>query len=193
MFRNRPFSALIAALTFAFAANVTAQSAGPAASPVSSALPVEAPKPTLRVQIVISRYEGEKKLGSLPYTFTVTPNPSQAAMTRIRFGVDAPVPVTYGNDLKSGPVEYKTFGTNIDCNNVKELSGGRYQFDINLQNTTALPGAPVDGKESRPLFRRFEAAFTAVLRDGQSMQSIASTNPVTGEVVKIDVTLNVVK
>jgi hypothetical protein len=56
-----------------------------------------------------------------------------------------------------------------------------------------LPGAEVDGKESRPLFRRFETTFTAVLRDGQSMQTIASTNPVTGEVIKIDVTLNVVK
>jgi hypothetical protein len=32
-----------------------------------------------------------------------------------------------------------------------------------------------------------------VLRDGQSAQMIASTDPVTGEVVKIDVTLNVVR
>mgnify|MGYP003520612399 CR=1 FL=1 len=33
----------------------------------------------------------------------------------------------------------------------------------------------------------------ATLRDGQSIQAVASTDPVTGEVVKIDVTLNLVK
>jgi hypothetical protein len=32
-----------------------------------------------------------------------------------------------------------------------------------------------------------------VMRDGQTIQTIASTDPVTGEVVKIDVTMNVVK
>jgi hypothetical protein len=47
--------------------------------------------------------------------------------------------------------------------------------------------------EGAPLFRRFETAIEVILRDGQTVQTIASTDPVTGEVVKIDVTLNVVK
>ena len=44
-----------------------------------------------------------------------------------------------------------------------------------------------------PLFRRFETSLDPLLRDGETVQAIASTDPVTGEVVKIDVTLNVVK
>ncbi|MFN8095044.1 MAG: hypothetical protein U0599_22980 [Vicinamibacteria bacterium] len=44
-----------------------------------------------------------------------------------------------------------------------------------------------------PLFRRFETHVNPLLRDGQTIQTIASTDPVTGEVVKIDVTLNVLK
>ena len=31
------------------------------------------------------------------------------------------------------------------------------------------------------------------MRDGQTVQTVASTDPVTGEVVKIDVTMNLVK
>ena len=45
----------------------------------------------------------------------------------------------------------------------------------------------------RPLFRTFNISLDPMLRDGQSIQAVASTDPVTGEVVKIDVTLNVVK
>ena len=44
-----------------------------------------------------------------------------------------------------------------------------------------------------PLFRTFNATLDPILRDGQTIQAIASTDPVSGEVVKIDVTLNVVK
>jgi hypothetical protein len=43
------------------------------------------------------------------------------------------------------------------------------------------------------LFRRFDTNLNAVLRDGQSLQTVASTDPVTGEVVKIDVTLSVMR
>ena len=43
-----------------------------------------------------------------------------------------------------------------------------------------------------PLFRRFDTNLEPWLRDGQSIQTIASTDPVTGEVVKIDVMVNVI-
>jgi hypothetical protein len=38
-----------------------------------------------------------------------------------------------------------------------------------------------------------EISLDPILRDGQSAQTVTSTDPVTGEVVKVDVTLNVVK
>jgi hypothetical protein len=181
-----------------FASHVMAQNVSTAGGPSSAASgspasAIEANKPTLRIQLVISRFEGEKKVGSLPYTFVVAPNMPNAM--HIRFGVEAPVPspnFVPDNAGKPGVVEYRSLGTNIDCFNVRDLTGGRYQFDINLQNSAALPGEDAS-KDSRPLFRRFDTSFTAVLRDGQSMQTIASTNPVTGEVIRIEVTLNVVR
>ena len=45
----------------------------------------------------------------------------------------------------------------------------------------------------RPLFRSFNVGLNPMLRDGQTIQTVATTDPVSGEVVKIDVTLDVVK
>ena len=150
------------------------------------------PAVTLRVQLVIGRYQGEKKLASLPYSLVVTTGGGRA---RMRMGVDTPVPVTLfasseGEKPKTS-FQYKTVGTNIDCA-AYVRPDGRYQLNIAVENSSALtgPGASVEGA---PLFRRFETNIDPLLRDGESVQAIASTDPVTGEVVKIDVTLNVVK
>jgi hypothetical protein len=152
------------------------------------------PMVTLRVQIVISRYQGEKKVASLPYTLVVTTGGGRA---RMRMGVDTPVPVTIfpsseGDkpSLKTS-FQYKTVGTNIDCGAFVRPEG-RYQLTIGVENSSALTGAGAS-IEGAPLFRRFETNLDPLLRDGESVQTIASTDPVTGEVVKIDVTMNVVK
>jgi hypothetical protein len=153
---------------------------------------------TLRVQLVISRYQGEKKTGSLPYTFVVTAGGSSV---RMRMGVDTPVP-TFGLQEAEGKAKlvpsgfiYKTVGTNIDCR-ARDLGDGRFWLDLGVENSSAMSGAERVGEtpaSGAPLFRRFETSLNPLLRDGQTVQTIASTDPVTGEVVKIDVTLNVLK
>jgi hypothetical protein len=149
------------------------------------------PTATLRVQLVIARFQGEKKLASLPYTFVVTAGGSRA---RMRMGVDTPVPTTTTSSDTGKPMtayQYKTVGTNIDCSAI-DKGDGRYQLSIGVENSSALTGAGAS-VEGVPLFRRFETYLDPVLHDGQSVQTVASTDPVTGEVVKIDVTMNVVK
>jgi hypothetical protein len=152
------------------------------------------PSATLRVQVVISRYEGEKKLASLPYTFTVA---TESRPVFMRMGVDTPIPTTsfiVGDKQEYRPTtsfQYRNVGTNLDCS-ARDLGDGRFQLSLSVENSSALKG-PAGSIEGVPLFRRFEVKLDPVLRDGQSVQTIASTDPVTGEVVKIDVTLNVVK
>jgi len=157
----------------------------------------------LRVQLVITRLQGDKKQASLPYTFLLSARPSSTCpMNRVqmRMGVDTPVPVvTFDaaepNKPKSTSVQYKTVGTNIDCF-ADDLGDGRFKLFLNVENSSMLPGSQVragDDLSGFPLFRKFDISAHAILRDGQSTQSVSSTDPVTGEVVKIDVTLNVVK
>jgi hypothetical protein len=158
---------------------------------------------TLRVQLVISRFQGEKKQASLPYSFLVGARPSTMSArqfaVRMRMGIDTPVPVTTydasGSTPKSTGIQYRNVGTNIDCW-ATDLADGSYQLNLSVENSAALSGSDRPGAAAgldAPLFRRFETFIDPILRDGQSMQMMASTDPVTGEIVKIDVTLNVVK
>ncbi|HXY40113.1 MAG TPA: hypothetical protein VEQ10_10595 [Vicinamibacteria bacterium] len=151
--------------------------------------------PTLRIQLVISRFQGEKKTGSLPYLFTTTVGGDRV---RMRMGVDTPVPVGVQTVKEGLPApssyQYRNVGTNIDCL-AREVGSGRYRLNITVENSSTLASEREGEAASTrpPLFRRFETSLDLVLRDGQTVQTVASTDPVTGEVVKIDVTMNVVK
>jgi hypothetical protein len=43
------------------------------------------------------------------------------------------------------------------------------------------------------VFSGFRSSVQLLMRDGQTVQSMMATDPVSGRVLKIDVTLNVVK
>jgi hypothetical protein len=169
--------------------------APPAAAPVSTPLIREGA--LLKVQIVVSRYQGEKKISSQPYTLSVTANGPRATL---RMGTQVPVPLgptVAGPDGKAPPVmyNYKDVGASIDCV-ARTLDDGRYRLELSMDDSS------VAGEEQSsqlsvkgvPQFRSFRiSGETAVLRDGQSTQLTSAAEKVTGEVVKVDVTLNVVK
>lgn len=185
------------------------ESAGEPASKVDSRESVSTmnvvPRATLRVQLVIQRFQQDRRQASMPYTFLVSTQPrgrvaqpGQPGSVRMRMGVDTPVP-TVTVDAESGKsketgFQYRNVGTNIDCW-ADDLGGGLYQLHLKVENSSALPAAagPAGGNGqtvAAPLFRRFETSIAPVLKDGQTVQTVASTDPVTGEVVKIEVTMN---
>ena len=175
------------------------------------AVPVAAqqnPEPTqraveqvpLKVQLVVSRYQGEKKISSIPYTLSVVANDNDK--TSMRMGVDVPVPQTVfkGGDNSSIPVSsysYRSVGTNIDCS-ARTIEGGWFKLDLAVSDTaifltekgsTAAPSA----LSGVPSFRSFTSTFNVLLKDGQTAQHIAATDPVSGDVLRVDVTLSVLK
>ena len=44
-----------------------------------------------------------------------------------------------------------------------------------------------------PAFRSFRSSFAMLLQDGQSMQYASATDPISGEVMKIDVMVSLAK
>ena len=60
---------------------------GPPITPVTPG--VSKPLTALKVQVVISRYEGDKKVSSLPYVIAVTANSPQGVL--IRMGSQIPI------------------------------------------------------------------------------------------------------
>jgi hypothetical protein len=87
----------------------------------------------LKVQIVVSRYEGEKKVSSLPYTLAVNANDGAITqdgqfrpynVARLRTGANVPIP--NGAPSKESSImswTYKSIGTNIDCTAPRSESG----------------------------------------------------------------------
>lgn len=151
----------------------------------------------LRVALTVSRYDGEKKVGSLPYTLQVAANDPRGA--KVRMGVEVPVPVTtfQGAGSSSSPAtsfQYRNVGTNIDCS-ADSLEDGRFRVILTVEQSS-IPSTP-EGRSGQardlPMFRTFNAMVPLVLRDGQTTQYVAATDPVTGESIRIDVALSVIK
>jgi hypothetical protein len=152
----------------------------------------------LKVQLVISRTAGEKKISSLPYTLWVTAN--KGAETSLRMGVEVPVATTHfagkeGAMVPMASYNYRPIGTNIDCS-ASTVPDGWYNLNITLNES----GIRFDSKESSPQsptglpsFRSFTSKFSILVKDGQTGQYTSATDPVSGEVLKVDITLNVLK
>ena len=163
-----------------------------AAKPAPPAPTVTTPPVTLRVRFVLSKYQGEKKLSSMPYDLSVNAAGNQ---TQLRIGGDVPYRVTKPADNKTDVAfNFRTVGTSIDCT-ASAFDGGVFRLAISVSDDSV---AYVDDKDPAslsgvPRFRTFRVSNTLLLRDGQTSQMTTATDPITGEVMRIDVTLNVLK
>ena len=176
---------------------VAAVAEEPGRQTVSSGATKQVP---LRIQLVVSRYSGEKKVSSIPYTLSVVANDQK---TSLRMGVDVPVPTTVftgAKDNASTPIasyNYRPVGTNIDCT-ATTLEPGLFKLDLAVSDTSVFLAektatSPSPAMTGVPAFRSFTSTFTVLLRDGQTARHTAATDPVSGEVLRIDVSLNVLK
>jgi Flp pilus assembly secretin CpaC len=152
------------------------------------------PGTPLKVQVLFSRYQGEKKVSSMPYTLAVN---ADDRPTAVRVGLQVPVLVFLGPD-KGTTVAFKDVGNNLDCS-AESLPDGRFTLAFSLEQGSVYVD-DVSTKSAReaaafhaPVLRNFKSQTNVMLRDGQSVEYIAATDPISGEVLKIDVTLHVVK
>ncbi len=150
----------------------------------------------VRVQVVFSEFEGEKKISSLPYTMLI--NAVEGGPTAsLRMGLRVPV------QTGSGPkeIQYVDMGTSLD-GKVEKTEDGRYLLHLGVERSSAYSSgstqkpASTGGAEItslQPVMQQFRTRMDLLFRDGQTIQSTVSTDPVTGHVLKVDVTLNVLK
>lgn len=175
------------ALTLVLAGAVAAQ------EKAEARIPRKPPTP-LRVQVVFLKYQGEKKVSSLPYTLSV--NADDEGTVRLRAGINVPLVTRLEG---ASQLLFKSVGTNIGCS-AESLEDGRYKLNLSADQSSiysaegpiswAVSDAPL-GKQT--VLRDFSADLSTVLRDGQTVQYAAATDPLTGETVKVEVTLSSVK
>jgi hypothetical protein len=163
---------------------------------------VKRPGTPLRVQIVISRYQVEKKVSSLPYTLLVTADekptagPTGHGGTVVRFGLMMPLQTMANN---APTVAYRDVGTTLDCS-AETQDDGRFKVSLQVEQLAAFGSdfqrkaiAGTSALASVPLLSMFKSSNVMVLRDGQTVPWVAATDPTNGETLKIDVSLSVIK
>jgi Flp pilus assembly secretin CpaC len=174
-----------------------AQDPAPGAKP-ETAKPAAAPAKSvytpLRLQVTISRYQSEKKVSSLPYSLSIG-----IGGPRVQFRVGAQVPyaTTAVNDgVKTPSYSYRDVGVGIDVSGQALIESGLYKMDISVSDTSVSSSSQIQGAPTItgvPIFRNFSTGGTVMLRDGQTTQLTTAGDPITGEIMRVDVTLTVIK
>lgn len=159
--------------------------AGPLSSP-AVAVAAEEAAPTaaqLEVELVLSRYQGDERVANLPYTLRLSEGTDRS--TRLRVGVE--VPVRTGE----GAVQYRNVGTQIDCTAVASPeAGGAVELRLSIEHSAVVPAADADAPfQGAPMFSTFQLRSVVELHRGESAELVGSTDPVTGEVMRIRLTL----
>ena len=134
----------------------------------------------LDVQVVVSRYQGDKRISSLPFSLAV--NANDRCASSIRMGARVPV----GRDAPGAApntavqVTYENVGTNIDCF-ARTTDDGRFQINLMIEDSSVyqnVEGAIAPTVAGRPVIRQFRSQNTMVLRDGQTRQFTTATDRV---------------
>ena len=159
----------------------------------------------VKVQIVITELEGDKKIKSLPYTLYINapdaPDWKSSGFVKLRVG--SRVPVYTGGT--AGSMTYLDVGTNMDARSAY-TGEGRLLLQMKIERSwvegeVSVPVAKSDGSASEtssghfrePIIRNFTSELDLKLREGQSVESIMATDPLSGKVLKIDVSFTIVK
>jgi hypothetical protein len=148
----------------------------------------------VRVQVVLTRDDGGKKTSSMPNELwlNVPDDPKARGESSLNIGVQVPVSVIANNTVT---VAYKNVGNRIDCRATREPDG-RFRLVLFVEQSSVASPARAPGDTAapgNPILRSFESNFTLLLRDGQTAQVASATDPISGEVLKVAVTLSVVK
>ena len=155
----------------------------------------------LKVDVTLTRLQGDKKISSMPYTMLVMANDQfTSGRGSVRIGFDVPTgtqtSTTSQQGVTSSRADYRNIGIQIDVQ-VQPIDLARFRVQVDLTDSSIYSAEA----ESRGLprtvdpvaFRSFSSRGAVLLRDGQSSPAILATDKITGETLRADVTLTVVK
>jgi hypothetical protein len=154
----------------------------------------------LKVQIVFTEFEGDKKIKSMPYTSVFAATGQAPDSMKLRIG--SRVPLFTGKD---GGLQYVDVGTNLDCT-ADRLDEGKFGLRIALErswiqgdvsipidNSTQAQAGSADSHFKEPVIGQYKTTEYLLARDGQTVETTVATDPLNGRQLKIELTLNVLK
>jgi hypothetical protein len=150
----------------------------------------------LKISVTFTEFEGDRKVKSLPYT-TVVIADGKNPKSVVKIG--SRVPVYAGKEYG---MQYVDVGSNIDCQ-ASRTKDNKFDLRLSLERSWVEGNVPVavdsgaspqsTGQFSEPIVRQFRSELTLTLRDGQTVESSLATDPLSGKVLKVQVSLDIVK
>jgi hypothetical protein len=194
--------AVVVAVVLLTALPATMRAQGDQATPALATVPVQ-------VDVLMTRWQGEKRVSSIPFVLIANPS-SRGSSTSIRMGVDVPVGTSTSNVTQtsgattSSPravatakvaTEFRNVGTDIDAQ-LARIDATNFSVYLNIRDSsiftsdqTKMPNTMVDPTA----FRTFSASNTLNMSDGQTRLFGVATDKITGETMRIEVKLTVLK
>lgn len=200
-----------AVMAAAIATPALAQEARPVAKAVEAseqppARPVTRQLIPVELQVNIVKYQGEKRISSIPFVLALNALAggvigNSTERTQVTIGSEVPVPTTTfatANDKTAQPLRsfnYRNVGTVMSAAAVT-AEGGQFEIDLSVDESSvgtnafdSRGGSPAE----MPVFKSFKARNRMLLRPGQMRQFTAATDRISGETIRIEVTITVVK
>ncbi len=154
----------------------------------------------LKVTVVITRYKSDKAqtvVSRMPFEVWVNTGSSST----VNFSSEVPVPTTtfaaVEGTNKTNPVtsfNYRGMGTQLTVE-ARAQADGRFSVAVSINDNQIVQAPTFDPAVGGPkaAFQTIRAHATTLSRDGETVQHSLSSDRVSGDLTRIDVTVNVVK
>lgn len=156
----------------------------------------------IKVQIVFTEFDGDKKVKSLPYSMYINaPNASEIKPGWVKFRIGSRLPIYVGK----GDMQYVDVGTNVDARSaytgdghvllyvILERAWAEGEVSVPVTKADASPSDSAAGHFQEPIIRGFKSELDLRLREGQPVESMVATDPISGKLEKVEISYTVVK
>lgn len=156
----------------------------------------------IKVQIVFTEFEGDKKTKSLPYVMYMnSPDSNEFRSGWVKFRIGSRLPVYVGKN----EMQYLDVGTNVDARSaytgdghillqlILERSWVEGEVSVPMMKSEASPSDASGAHFQEPIIRGFKSELDMKLREGQPVESTMATDPISGKVVKVEISFTVAK
>ncbi len=195
-----------AMLLLSVPAGTRAQATAAPQAPESAKKESESSTP-LKIQIVLTDYDGTKKVSSLPYSLSCVAGSGRPGGPCASVRVGVKVPITTAAKPGDSVVQYQYIdvGTSLDVRAAR-AEDGRFWVDLTVDKSSLYIAAQGDGKilgkessdgeatqGNQPVLRQYKGSAGVFVHEGQTAEVSVATDPVTGHVLKVELTLTVAK
>jgi hypothetical protein len=155
---------------------------------------------SLKIRVVFTEFDGDKKVKSMPYSTLLTAGTGGVEFAKIRIGNRVPLYTGKENGL-----QYIDVGTNLDFR-ADRLDAAKFGVRVSVERSWVYGDVmiPVEkavdaqmggssGQFKEPVIGQYKTDVNLILQDGQTVESTVATDPLSGRLMKIELTLTVVK